>query len=513
MGAERSVVVDTQSGRIEGERRGGHSVFRGIPFAQAPVGALRFRPPTARESWSGVRPAVRFGPSAPQGLSFAPGSAAEGPSSEDCLYLNVYTPAVDGRKRPVMFWIHGGAFTVGSASAPLYDGGPLAELGDVVVVTVNYRLGALGFLALGEAGAGWDGTANLGILDQIAALRWVRDNIEGFGGDPGSVTLFGESAGATCVAILLTARSAEDLFHRAIAQSPSESLTLLESAHAGRTAEAFLRALGIAKTDARLLEDVPLAEILKAQASLETGADYWRGFAPVRDRTTLPEHPRDVLARGEGARVPLIIGTNRDEWNLFALATVADWNDPMDDGAAVEDLLARGVARGPALGAEHLLRTYRESRSQRGLPHDNRALVRAIEGDRRFRMPSLAFAERYRTRGVPVFEYLFTHESPALKGLLGACHALELAFVFGTLEAPQQDRFAGKGPAVEGLSRAMMRAWLAFARGSDPNADGSRVWRPYDAETRTTMIFNTTATVPEDAPFEEERLAWSALED
>jgi para-nitrobenzyl esterase len=502
--------AETHSGRVEGEKRDRHSVFRGIPFARPPVGSLRFRAPEPVEPWPGVRLAHEFGPSAPQGLAFAPGVSAEGPTSEDCLYLNVFTPAPDGRRRPVMFWIHGGAFTVGSASADVYDGGKFSELGDLVVVTANYRLGALGFLDLGEQARGWGASANAGLLDQIAALEWVRDNIEGFGGDPSNVTLFGESAGATAVSLLLTASRASGLFHRAIAQSSAAGLSLPEPERALRTTAAFLAGLGVSADDGAGLQALPVDSILRAQAALETTSKFWRGFFPVQDAATLPRHPREVFQAGAGATVPLVMGTNRDEWNLFMLPSIREWNEPMDDGAAVA-ALGNALPRVGVDRARAMLHTYRDSRASRDLPHGNRALLRAIDGDIRFRIPSLRFAEAHVASNNRAFQYLFTYESPAMRGVLGACHALELPFVFGTLDAPQQDRFAGKGPAVEGLSRAMMNAWVAFARTGDPSHAGIEPWRPYDAERRAAMIFDVE-TRPENAPYDEERRAWDDID-
>src|SRR5688500_2645923 len=235
-----STVAQTTSGAVEGDQRPGHVAFRGIPFAAPPVGKLRFAAPEPPEPWPSVRPAREFGPSAIQGEAFAPGAGAEGPISEDCLYVNVFTPGLDGRRRPVLVFIHGGAFVAGSSSSPLYDGGRLAELGDQVVVTFNYRLGAFGYLCLGDEGMRWGAVPNLGALDQLAALRWIRTNIDRFGGDAGNVTLFGESAGATSLLHLVAMPAAEGLFHRAIAQSPGTTLTLPDRSVAVGLAEQLL---------------------------------------------------------------------------------------------------------------------------------------------------------------------------------------------------------------------------------------------------------------------------------
>jgi para-nitrobenzyl esterase len=239
--------VETSFGSVEGQQRGGHAAFLGIPYAKPPVGALRFQPPQAPEAWAGARSALAYSPIAMQGLQFVPGELADGPQSEDCLYLNVFTRVPGARKRPVLVWIHGGAFVVGAASLPVYDGGPLCELGDAVVVTLNYRLGSLGFLWLGDDAERLGITPNLGVLDQIAALRWVHDNISAFGGDPDNVTLFGESAGASSVCALLLAPAARGLFQRAISQSSALGLQLPSLELAARSAQQLLDKLGLGR--------------------------------------------------------------------------------------------------------------------------------------------------------------------------------------------------------------------------------------------------------------------------
>lgn len=502
-----SPKVETELGSLEGEARGGHVAYRGIPFAAPPVGRLRWRPPEPPAPWTGVRQARTFAPAAMQGLSFAPGSSADGPQSEDCLYLNVYTPGVDSKKRPVMFFVHGGAFIVGSSSMPLYDGGRLAELGDVVVVTTNYRLGAFGYLCLGDFGAKWGATANVGALDQIAALHWVRKNIDRFGGDPSSVTVFGESAGGTSVLLLAAMPAARGLFHRVIAQSPGNAIGVPGPEPGIDVAEQLLSALGISKRDSEKLRGMAPEAIIKAQNSVKS--PLWVGFFPVVDQETLPRRPRDLFKEGSGATVPLLIGTNRDEWNLFEPPPM---NAPEFGAEAMAAALhERGFPQGRRDRIPELVAAYRRSRSLRGLPHDDGAIVRAAAGDIRFRIPSIQFAEAHVERGLSAHMYLFTHGSPALRGALGACHALDLPFVFGTLDMPLQDRFAGTGPDIEALSAAMMRSWIAFATTGDPNYDGSNVrWPLYDTRTRSTMIFDKTIRV-EEAPLDEERAAWDGI--
>jgi para-nitrobenzyl esterase len=501
-----SAIAQIESGALEGEIRTNHVVFRGVPFAAPPIGERRFAPPAPPEPWAHLRAARKFGPAAMQGEPFIPGAGAEGPMSEDCLYLNVYTPALDSRRRPVLVFIHGGAFIAGSSSSPLYDGGRLAELGDQVVVTFNYRLGALGYLCLGEEGSRWGAVPNLGALDQLAALRWIRTNIDRFGGDPSNVTLFGESAGATSLLHLVAMPAAEGLFHRAIAQSPGSTLTLPEPSVAMGLAEQLLAALNLRLSESDRLRELPAQAIVDAQMLVRGRPGDWLGFFPVLDSATLPRQPRDVFTAGGGARVPLLIGTNRDEWNLFDFPSADDAKEEFDPS---DELVAQGFPAEKRDRLPHLLDVYRRSRAQKGLPHSGRALRRALLGDMRFRLPTVRVTEMHAARNLPTYAYFFAHSSPAAKGLLGACHALELAFVFGTLDAPMQEHFAGTGTAVRALSDTMMQAWSAFAATGAPEAAPGE-WPRFDVEQRMTRIFDAT-TRTEAGPHDEERAAWEGI--
>ncbi len=497
-----NLEVEVRSGRLRGVVRGASLAFLGIPYANAPEGPARFAPPVPRAPWSGVRDATRFGAIAPQGAVFAPGVGAEGDVSEDCLTLNVYTPACDGARRPVLFFIHGGAFTVGTANMPLYDGQVLAEEHDVVVISANYRLGALGFLCVPDDASV---ASNAALLDAAEALRWARDHAALFGGDPANVTIFGESAGASMVTMLMAHAPARGLFHRAIAQSAMDPLRVATPEAASASTRLIFRELGLADGDVRALRGVPLADFSAAQARVEADRDRWPHFLPVRDAASLPEAPADAVLSSDAPRVPLIIGYNRDEWNLFDAANVVEWNKPLADEDAILQV-SRGLGSRASAAAE-LFQVYRESRASRGLRADPRAVVRAILGDLRFRIGSQAMAARYGSREPHTYAYLFSYESPALRGVLGACHALDLPFVFGNLKAPNQDRFAGTGEAVERLSRAMRHAWIAFARGGAPDLPGGVTWPAYDAALRRTMVFDVECRVEND-PFGEERRAF-----
>lgn len=493
------MIVQTTYGAVEGAQEQGHQSFKGIPFAAPPVGELRFRPPQPPGPWSGTRDARRFGLSAPQPPASLPGMES-GPQGEDCLYLNVYTPAADGARRPVMVWIHGGGFTGGSGSQALYDGGPLAVRGDVVVVTINYRLGALGYVDIRAIGG--EGTANAGQLDQIAALEWVRDNVAALGGDPEDVTVFGESAGGMAVATLLAMPEARGLFRRAIPQSGAAHHTRT-SAQAVRAAELLLEELGDG-ADVRRLREAPPEQIVAAQARVSARLRRGGlGFAPVIDGATLPIHPLEAVRAGAARDIALLVGTNRDESKLFRMGVASDKIDEQQLLRRVRGVLADESR------AEHVVSGYREARSGRASTEPVE-LFDAIESDRTFRIPAIRLAEAQRPHQPNTWSYLFCWESPARRGALGACHALELPFMFGTLDAPTMDRFAGKGPDAQRLSTRMMDAWLAFARSGDPNGGDLPRWDPYDAKRRATLVFDRECAL-EDAPLDAERRAWEGL--
>jgi len=506
------IVVETACGRLEGAQEGGLQVFRGIPFAKPPVGALRFRAPSPPERWSGIRPAVEFAPSAPQSeveFDLIPGLGV-GRQSEDCLYLNVFTPAADGGRRPVMVWIHGGAFTIGSGSQALYDTRPLAHRGDCVLVSINYRLGALGFLHLADAcGESLGATANAGILDQVAALTWVRGNIAALGGDPGNVTIFGESAGGMSVGTLLGTPAARGLFQRAIAQSGAAQ-TVSSREEASDVARAFLAAVGIDPADGEKLRDVSVDDILAAQArcalEIEAGVGL-RAFRPTVDGRSLPAHPLDAIRSGMSRDVSVMVGTCRDEWRLFGFM------DPQAvklDEAALVLRMERRVPGEDAAGASHgrrLVDAYRRSTREPKTPAD---LFFAMETDRVFGIPAVRLAEAQNTHQKNTFAYLVTWESPMLGGALGACHGIDLAFVFGAIGTPGGKAFAGDGAEAEALSERMMAAWLAFARCGDPNQPELPPWPEYDAKRRATMFFGRCCEVVDD-PGAPRREAWDGL--
>lgn len=502
-----NTIVECTTGRLEGREKHGVLLFAGVPYAAPPVGRDRFAPPRPHPGWTGVRDATRFGPVSVQGGDLLGGlfSGAEPDTSEDCLFLNVQTPGLEGR-RPVMVWIHGGSFTGGSGSTPWYNGARFATHGDVVCVTINYRLGALGYLHLAEHDEELAQSGNCGLLDQVAALRWVHENIEAFGGDPSNVTVFGESAGAMSVATLLGTPAARGLFHRAIAQSGAAHNVVPVDA-AAELADRLLHHLGV--HDVATLRTVPAQQVYEAQVAVSTQLTKERlrrgetgiglPFGPVLDGVTLPQPPLEAVRAGAAEDVPLLTGTNLDEWNLFDLMTRAGL-----DESRLRDRVTRLF--GDAADADEVVATYRSNRGE-ATPDD---LWSAIMTDRVFRIPAIRLAEAQAAHQPDrTFLYLFTWPTPALEGRLGSCHALEIPFVFDNLDQPGVDFITGEqGP--QPLADAMHRAWLAFAHGADPGHEGIPTWAPYDPVGRPTMRFDESCE-PLSDPAGDERQLWDGV--
>jgi para-nitrobenzyl esterase len=505
-------TVSVHQGKLEGDDQSGLLVFKGIPFAAPPVGTRRWMPPEKPASWSGVREARRFGAVAHQNqvmLSALSAMVVDGVQSEDCLYLNVWTPALDGKRRPVMVWIHGGAFTIGSGSQPLYDGSVLARRGDVVVVTINYRLGPLGFLRLADlTGGKIPSTGSEGALDQVAALEWVRDNIAEFGGDPGNVTIFGESAGGMSVGTLLAMPAARGLFHKAIPQSgASHTGALIERAN--RTAERVLSRLRVQPGDAGAIRALTPAQLLTGTLLADgrtPDPELGMAYQPVVDGTHVPRAAIEMVADGSASGVAVMVGSTLEEWKLFSLM------DPSLHKLDRAGLGARISRRLTAAAADALVDSYEKARAARGEPGAPGDLFTAIETDRVFRIPGVRLAQVQRRHDSRVYSYLFTWPSPAMGGVLGSCHALELGFVFGTNHMPGMSAFAGTGAAAEKLATQMQDAWLAFARSGDPSCESVGAWIGYDEARRSTMVFGADTKLI-DAPRDEERRAWDAIPD
>jgi para-nitrobenzyl esterase len=511
--------VTVAGGQVRGVWRDDLWSFSGIPYAQSPEGSLRWRPPRPPLPWAGVRSAMSFGPIAPQIVSAAGITSPADPDkraaqSEDCLTLNIWTPELSedldvlpGGGRPVMVWIHGGGFTGGSGSVFLYRGTQLVRNGDVVVVTLNYRLGALGFL--GHRGlSDHDFVGNWGLHDQVAALRWVQTHIARFGGDPAQVTIFGESAGGFSVAALLGVPSARGLFRRAIVQSGGVHVHTVEQAE--RTADRLATALGVPACTREFLASVPAADLLAATEEVAARrpdpGSIPVPFLPVVDGAFLPTHPLDAVEGGAASSVDLLIGTNRDELTLFGLGRPELTGL---DQAGVERWAANGV---PDIPTDELMEAYRQALASRSEGVDAHALMVAIGSDGVFRWPSLQLAAAHAAHGehgehgASTFVYLFEWECPAFEGVLGACHALELPFVFGVVHVPEVQLFTGGGPAATALSTQMQQAWSAFAHCGDP-AQTELAWPTWDVARRSTMVFGPRTRVV-DAPRNTELAIW-----
>ncbi len=488
-------TVRTATGEVRGKGKRDVQVFRGIPFAAPPVGPLRFRPPTPAPAWDGVLDATHAGPWAPQlpsPLEKMLGSPDPRWDEAGCLTLNVTTPATDAARRPVMFWIHGGAFVNGAGSSPIYDGVKFAEHGDVVVVTVNYRLGAFGFLHLDEVfGSAFAGSGNLGLLDQIAALEWVRDNIAAFGGNPDDVTVFGESAGAMSIGALLGMPCAQGLFHRAVLQSGSPAFAARAEASTS-VAREILELAGV--TTVEELQSVPADKILEAQGRLMAGAGRLDlPFQPTVDGNLLPDLPLKTIESGATGDVPTMIGTTADEMTLFLSLQLGVGQ--LDDSTLQKQMRGFFGDRAADVVAAYTANRPGES---------NGDLLTAISTDRVFRIPAIRLAEAQARQGRPTYMYLFSWPSPVMDGKLKSCHALELPFMWDGLDRPGLSMLTGDGPERQGIADVMHAAWIAFGRTGDPG------WPRYDLDRRATQVFDTTSEVVDD-PGGTERALWDGV--
>ncbi len=484
--------VDTSSGLVEGTEDGGVMVWRGIPFGASTAGSSRFLPPVPPAPWDGVRKAHNFGPAAPQ-LEPVPlfRSPEPMPVSEDCLTLNVWSPAADDARRPVMVWIHGGAFEFGSGSTAAYDGAALARHGNIVVVTVNYRLGPFGFLYLGHLDPSLANSGIVGLLDQVAALRWVQDNIAVFGGDPHQVTVAGESAGALSVEALLVMPAARGLFQRAIVQSGLVSTR--SAAQAAAQADRFIAELGVGAS-VEALRRAPLESLIAAAEQLR-GQLTWR---PVAEQVYGAASLYTAIEQGAAGGVALLIGTNRDEARLWTSAPA--WSGASDD----ERIQATERLWGPM--PSPLRDVYVGSRTGAALFE---SLVQYAT-DNRFWFPAQRLGA-LQAAHAPVYMYRFDWTSTAYGGALGACHALEIPFVFRNLEHPWADAFVGKTRGREALADQMHAAWINFVRTGSPNAPSLPPWPAYDLVHRPTMVFSNKSAVQEDLRGDIRRL-WDAVE-
>ena len=489
-------IVETTLGRVRGTTSSGISVFKGIPYAAPPFGDLRFAAPAPARPWDGVRDAFEFGPTAPKPPYHPPlDRLLPDPSipGEDILSLNIWTPDLE-MSLPVLVWIHGGAFVHGSSAVPVYDGGSFARDG-VVFVSINYRLGVEGFAYLEGA------PANRGLLDQVAALRWVRENIASFGGNPDLVTVAGESAGAMSAVSLVAMPDAEGLFRRVIAQSGAGH-SAMSLATAKRISTALAEDLGVEPTREGFASIDP-TDLVVAQDALsrrilaqpdpqqwgEVAADSM-AFEPCVDGTVLPGRPIDRIVAGASSDIDVLIGTNADEYSLFLVPGGVD--------QGIDENVLRMMVGAYGLDVEAALAAYRESRPD-ATPGQ---LMTAVLGDWMFLIPALRVAEARAVQLLSTYVYRFEWPSSLFEGRLGATHALELGFMFDNLGVDGAERLAGPHPP-QVLADDMHRAWVSFVSTGGPG------WSPY-GESRTVMCFGAESGQLED-PGADVRVLWEGI--
>jgi para-nitrobenzyl esterase len=493
-----TTLVHTSYGMVQGVQEGSILSWKGIPYAQPPLEKRRFRPPQPPEPWSGVLQATHFGPMAMQPPSMPAELLRRLSMSEDCLTLNIWSPGVDSELRPVLVWIHGGGWLIGSGR--LHDGTSLATLGDVVVVTLNYRLGPFGFLHLADLGGEeYAASGKCGLLDQVAALRWIQDDIAAFGGDPRRVTVFGESAGAMSIGTLLTLPAAQGLFQQAILQSgiigPVRNDTV-----ATALARTFLQILEARPGDLSPLENMPAERLVEAASVLPdwqatTGAGDMIHFAPVIDGSILPHHPLQAIASGAAKHIPLIIGTTRDECLFYPFADPT-WRE------ADDETLIRRVQQQVGTLWPSVAPFYLEDHADEQ-PLLTR-LLSLLTFDQ-FIFPAIQLAEAQVRQGAPVWAYRFDWHSPLFGG---ATHTLDRIFVWNLAENPTIQRMTGDAPERAQLAHQMQKAWIAFARTGNPTIPELPIWPRDDLEQRATMLFDRESTVQND-PNARARQSWT----
>ncbi|OGO00653.1 MAG: hypothetical protein A2Y90_02895 [Chloroflexi bacterium RBG_13_52_12] len=504
MSSSQQSVVSTKAGKVEGYQEGGLYVFKGIPYAAPPIGELRWMPPQSVKPWSGVRSAVKYGYISPQNPMpiAAPGMAVfeKESQNEDCLFLNIWTPGLDDARRPVMLWIHGGAFIIGSGTEPFLEGGKLAKRGDIVLVSINYRMGAFGFMNLKEVTGGKiPATGNEGLLDQVAALDWVHDNIAAFGGNPDNVTVFGFSAGGMSIGNLLGMPSARGKFHKTINRSGAANV-IGQLDDAVNISEQYLKVLNLKGQDTDALRKLTTQQLLDGQQALGNKlreTEYrMTPFQPVKDGKVIPEWPLEAIRKGSAKNVTVMAGNTLDE--MKAMTAMDPGMRNLDEAGLLKrlnDLLPPDLVPG-------LVSVYRDALKKRGSSASPSDIMGTINVALMFRIPTIWLVEAQRDNGAPAYNYLFTYKSPVMGGVLGAMHGLDNPFLFGNLDA----QLTGTGPEEETLAIKLQESCAAFARTGDPSCKSIGKWPVYGKD-RLTMILDKNPRI-EAAPYEAERLAW-----
>ena len=510
MGANGQPIVSTSAGKVQGlTADNGVRVFKGIPYGASTGGQGRFRAPRPPEPWTGIRETIAYGPPTPQGRpSNAPPLPPRDPNlppplinnnptgvqSEDCLVLNVWTPATDAAQRPVLVWLHGGGFSTGSGSSAWYDGTRMARKQDVVVVTTNHRLNVFGYLYLGDLGGGeFRDAASVGMLDCVLALKWVKENIANFGGDPKRVLIYGESGGARKTSSMMAMPTAQGLFNRCVVQSGSQLRLDTPDIGMERT-EKLLKALAIGKNDIKKLWRLSQDELLAAVPAAVNGTGQFR---PVIGSPSFPSHPFDPAAPAISANVPMIVGSNRTEASVFM------GGDPAIGAISEEELLKRVAALVPPGEASDTIEMYR-----RLYPQSKRdEILYMTSTDRGYFLDSTILAGRKADQGAaPVWFYQFYRKTPVEGGRYHTPHASEIPFVFDTLALAKS---IGGEPTASAqlLADRMSAAWATFARNGDPNGGHTISWPKYDSVKRSTMVWDESPAGPriEDDPRSEQR--------
>lgn len=487
--AQSGPVIETTHGPVRGYTEGKVKIFKGVRYGAPTGGANRFKPPRRPTSWSEVREAKEFGNRCPQGsgsvIKEVQVSLGTEPQSEDCLFLNVWTPAInDESARPVMIWFHGGGYSRGSGSATWYDGTNLAARHDVVVISVNHRLDVFGFTHLAHLAPGFAGSGNAGMLDIVQALEWVRNNIRQFGGDASNVMIFGESGGAGKASTLMAMPAADGLFHRVAAESGT-AIQHRSPEEARQDTKSLFEAAGIKDGDVEALQALPVKRLIKAGE--KAGGSFGAGASPMVDGRTLPNHPFSPAAPAMSADVPLLIGSNMTESTFFE-------NTPLDPISQAELLKrVKGFTNTDDAQAKKLIDVYRKAHPEA----DNTYIYQLISTDVWMRDSILRQAERKAAQGVaPVFVYRFEWLTPVRDGKLKSPHGAEIPFVFDNVD--KAESMLGTGTNRQPLADKMSAAWVAFAKSGNPNADGLPHWPAYTLEERGVMVFDNELEVIRD---------------